>query len=204
MLDFIKLIRENLKDPKKKAITQLLLYVIFCAIVFLLISNADSNHNSNYTVKKEKTLSYNYSIDITNNNLKTILNGIYSKDKESFNYNNLEYEIKNNTFYLDNIEVNNPLSINLIDYYYDNIKELISKSEFIEKTTYKDETIKTIYNIKVSDYFINSTYECINNCDSVITITVYEKDYINEVIINLDSVNKGYAVDIKYENVVSE
>ena len=168
MLDFIRSVRENLKDPKKKAITQLILYAIFFAIVFLLLSNA-GNKKEYIEPIKEKTITYdyNYSININNNINNTIGK---SSDENDF-------------------------------YSYDKVKELIKKSEFIEKTTYKDNNTKTIYNIKASDYYD----ECVENCENIIIITVYEKEYIDNVVIDLSGVtNYPYIIDIKYENVESK
>ena len=198
MLNFIKKIRENLKNPKKRAITQLVLYAVFFTFVFLIISSANSSGKKS-TIKKEEKLVYSYSYSIVENNITTYING--SSDKETFMYNNVEYNIND----IKNNIIENPVKYNVSDYYYDNIKELINKSEFIEKTTYKDDSTKSIYNIKVSDYFNDKTYECINNCDNNITITVYEKKYINNVIIDLINVNNyNYTIDIKYENIESK
>ena len=203
MLDFIKTIRENLKDPKKKAITQLVLYVIFFAIVFMLLANANDNYTpyvGNDNNSNEIT-EYNYVININENNIITNITGIYSNEKETFSYNNTEYNISD----IINNVIENPVKYLVSDYYYDNIKKLINKSEFIKTTTYKDDSKETTYNIKVSDYFINSNYECINNCDNVIVITVYEKEYIDNVVIDLTSVNNyNYLIDIKYENIISK
>lgn len=170
MLDFIKSIREGLKNPKKKAITQLILYVIFFAIVFLLLANAENKSDYVDIAKpKEKSISYDYIYDINQNNIIDHIMGT-SSDENDF-------------------------------YSYDKIKKLIEKSEFIEKTTYKDNNSKTIYNIKAKDYYD----ECVENCDSIIVITVYETDYINSVIIDLNGVADSiYTISIKYINVESK
>ena len=159
-------VRENLKDPKKKAITQLVLYIIFFIIVFIIVA---SNSNKNTVVPKiKKTITYDYTYNININNEITSTIG-KSRDENDI-------------------------------YSYDHIKELISKSEFIEKTTYKDDNTKTTYNITANDYYD----ECSDKCDSIIVITVYEKEYINNVVIDLNNVTDYvYTIDIKYENIVS-
>lgn len=168
MLDYIKAIREGLKDPKKKAITKLILYAIFFAFVFMLISNSENRTNYKPDTEFDENIvySYNYTYNINENNvLKQIIGKSYDEN-DSYNY--------------------------------DKIKELIDKSEFIEKTTYKDNTIKTIYNITANDYYDT----CIENCDKTISITVYEKENINNVVIDLSSINNYvYIVDINYENI---
>ena len=168
MLEYIKKIRENLKNPKKKAITKLALYLIFFIIVFLLITNAPSNNRKNINVKQE-IITYDYIYDINQND---IINHIVGKSNDE------------NDFYS-----------------YDKIKKLINKSEMMEKTIYKDKSIKYIYNIKANDYYDN----CIERCDSIIVITVYENGFINNVIINLSNItNNTYSIDIKYENIESK
>ena len=199
MIGFIKRIREGLRDPKKRAITSLLLYGIFFVIVFLIIANSSEVSKNYVPTTKDEIIGYNYTIDIEENDNKLLINGVYS-DTESFSYNNNNYVIKDNLIYLNDVVVDNPIKYNVKDYYYDSIKELIDKSEFIEKTTYKDDSTKTIYNIKVEDFFYNTNYECLNNCLNNIVISVYESDYINQVTIDLTSVNNyKYIIDIKYE-----
>ena len=198
----IKKIREGLKDPKKRAITSLILYGIFFIIVYFIITGAKET-NINYTLKEEnKIISYNYKLEIDENNNKLLIDGIYS-DNESFIYNNNTYIIKDNLIYLNDLVVDNPIKYNVRDYYYDSIKELIKDNEFIEKTTYKDTNrVKTVYSIKVEDFFNNTNYECINNCLNDILITIYEEDYIDNVIIDLTSVNNyKYIIDIKYSEI---
>ena len=41
-MNFINSIRENLKDPKKKSLTQLVLYLIFFIFVFVLLSSGNT------------------------------------------------------------------------------------------------------------------------------------------------------------------
>ena len=198
MIKFIKQIKEALKDPKKKAITSLVLYLLFFVFVYFIITSASDNI-SYIPDDTEEKMNYNYVIDIDENNIKTVVNGVYS-DIESFNYNNATYTIKDNLIYLNDVVVDNPIKYNITDYYYDSINELIKKSEFIEKTTYRDNNTKTVYNIKVSDFFNNTNYECLDNCLNDIVISVYEESYIYNVIIDLTSVNNyKYIIDIKYE-----
>ena len=199
MINFIKSIREALKNPKKRAITSLVLYLGFFIFVYFIIEGATEKSGNYISPVEDKTFNYNYTIEIDENNKKTLIYGIYS-DVKSFNYNNNNYVINNDLIYLNGVVVDNPIKYNVTDYYYDNIEELIEKSDFIEKTTYKDESTKTTYNIKVKDFFYNTNYECMNNCENNIVISVYESDYINQVTIDLMGVNNyKYIIDIKYE-----
>ena len=176
-----------------------MLYAIFFIFVYFVITNSSEVSKNYVPTVKDETFDYNYVIEIDENNSKITINGIYS-DSESFTYNNNTYTIKDNLVYLNNVVVDNPIKYNVSDYYYSSIKELIEKSEFIEKTTYKDNSTKTTYNIEVKDFFYNTNYECINNCENNIVISVYESDFINQVTIDLTSVNNyKYIIDIKYE-----
>ena len=190
MLNFIRSIREGLKDPKKKSITKLILYIIFFTFVFVLFSQASNRKVTPVSEPIKKTFSYSYNVEINNNSIISNLNGIYSEDRKSFNYNNNEYTIIDDEVYLNGIKVDSP--INVKTYYYDNIKSLIEKS--ISTTTYKDDSTKTIYSIRQIDY----DNDCVDNCDKIINITIYEDKYINNAIIDF---NNNYIVNIKYEEI---
>lgn len=196
MLNAFKMIKEGLKDPKKSAITKLALYAVFFVIVFIVLSNAENKES--YTIKDNSVNYYDYKYEINFNNKITNVFGVVS-DESYFIYNNNKYILKDSNIYLNDVIVESPLEFDVKDFYYDSIKELINKGEFISKTTYNDSREETTYNIKVSDYFKDSDYECINNCDNTIVIKVEKKDYINKVIIDLTSVNNiNYIISIEY------
>ena len=201
MIKFIKKIRETLKDPKKRAITSLVLYFCFFAFVYFIIAGASDNGGNYIPPSENKIFNYNYTIEIDEKNNKLLIDGIHS-DVESFNYKNNNYTISDGIIYLNGVVVDNPIKYNVSDYYYDNIEELIGKSVFVKKTTYNDDSTTTVYNIKVKDFFYNTNYECINNCENNIEISVDEKEFINQVTIDLTSVNNyKYIINIKYSEI---
>ena len=156
----------------------------------MLFSQASNRKVTPVSEPIKKTFSYSYNVEINNNSIISNLNGIYSEDRKSFNYNNNEYTIIDDEVYLNGIKVDSP--INVKTYYYDNIKSLIEKS--ISTTTYKDDSTKTIYSIRQIDY----DNDCVDNCDTIINITIYEDKYINNAIIDF---NNNYIVNIKYEEI---
>ena len=168
----------------------MILYILFFTFVFVLISQASTKKVIPVNPVSKKEFSYNYTVEINDNNIVSSLNGIYSEDKKSFNYNNNEYTIINDEVYLDGIKIDSP--INVKPYYYDSIKNLIEKS--VSTTTYKDDPTKSIYSIRQIDY----DNDCVENCDKIINITVYEDTYINNAIIDF---NNNYIVNIKYEEI---
>lgn len=203
-----KTIKENLKDPKKKAITQLVLYGIFFIFVFALISSNDSSTPIKEYIEEENSInSYEYIYKINNNNVITEVFGTIFNNEERFNYNNISY-YKNNSIIYDsnNIEVLNPLNFDTNIYSYQNIEKLINSSEFIEKTTYKDNSEKITYNINASNYFnsINDITSCsIKDCSTInISFIVEKTDNINHVQINLyEFYGYLYNIDIYYSNI---
>lgn len=204
----LKKVRENLKDPKKKAITQLVLYGIFFIFVFALISSNDSSNPPKQYIEEKKGIdSYEYIYKINNNNIITEISGTILNNEERFNYNNISYYKTNNIIYdLNNIEVLNPLTFDTNIYSYKNIEKLIENSEFIEKTTYKDNSEKITYNISALNYFnfMNDTTACsVKDCSTInINFIVEKNDNINHIQINLyEFYGYLYNIDLYYSNI---
>lgn len=182
MLEKIKILRNDLKDPKKKSIAQLIIFGIFFFFVFLLLGISNNHQSINYTdleEKKEIEYTYNYKIDdIT-------IEGSHTKDLDTFTYNNIIYTLKNNIyvddssneFIIDNIPLNK--------FSYDSIESIIKKYDFIESTTYKDSTVKTTYTIKTSEFDVTSSVDMdiIIYKDSNKFITKVEMNYNNKNIV---------------------
>ena len=86
-MNFIRKIRENLKNPRTRSFTLLALYAIFFIIVFILLSGGESI-NKNYIPPKEEKNDYNYNYNYTYK--------IFDKDSYVYigeNDNNYNYEI---------------------------------------------------------------------------------------------------------------
>lgn len=204
-MNFIKNIRENLKDPKKKALTQLGIYGVFFIFVFAVLSNSNAPVE-NY-IEEEIPVgvnSYEYIYKINNNGVLSEVNGTLTETEEIFNYNGLKYFKIDGVVYLNNEIVTEVFNTDL--YKYNNIETLIKDSEFIEKITYKDNTEKTTYNISMDKYF-NVTNE-VNNCTTMdctivnSSIIVESSDNINKVTIDLTNYyGYLYTIEINYNNI---
>ena len=119
-MKYLKELKENLKDPKKKSIAQFALYGLFFIIVFLLIGGGNDVSPTSPIKKKEEAVEvynnmrgYNYKITYTTMSKVDVIEGTYYNGKSLFTYNNFNYyyedsvyKIDNDTYYLENIEYN--------------------------------------------------------------------------------------------------
>ena len=213
IVDIFKKIKQGLKNPKTKSLTLLGIYALFFIFVFVVL-NFSSSKETNVVdkvikEKEENTItSYEYIYTINNNNVLSEITGTYSNGKEVFNYNNKKYYIKDSKVYLsdnDSVEITEELPLNIISYNYNNINKLIESSEFIEKTTYKDNSEKTTYNITSDKYFeiLKSNISNVSNyAISNISIIVKSSKYVDEVLIDLSSYF-GYVntIEISFSNI---
>ena len=169
-MNYIKQIKEFLKDPKKKSLTQLGLYFIFFLFVFLLLSNSTPVSDYEPIVEDNKTPievysnmnGYTYKITYTSFDKIDIIEGTYYDNKSLLNYNNLKYYyedslyiIDNDSYYLANIEYN------ISKIFNKNLYNLFSDLEKEFETIYKDGTIVTNYKIdsnKVYNYLFDNLH----------------------------------------------
>lgn len=202
-MDFIKKVKEWLKNPKKKALTQLGLYAIFFIIVFALIGMGNSANTPNYiheNTNKEAT-NYEYIYKINNNEMINHITGTFNNNEDIFNYNGLNYNKKEGVIYLNDTVVT--LDFDVDKYKYKNIELLIENAD--SKTTYTDSK-KIVYNINIVEYF--TLFNEVNNCSTMdcttinIPVTVEKETYINYVIIDLSNYyGYKYIVEINYNNI---
>lgn len=207
-MEYIRSIREFLKDPKKKALTQLGLYAIFFIFVFILISGGNSSESTSTLVEETKTpieffeemKGYTYKLTYTNIDKIDVIEGTYYDNKSLFTYNNLKYYyedslyiIDNNTYYLSNIEYN------IFKVFSSNLSTIIKDLEEESKTMYKDGTVVTNYNIdsnKIYNYLFEneSTY---NNLSSI-SITETQNE-IHNIVIDLTNLGINLTkIEIEY------
>ena len=118
-MKYLKLIRENLKDPKKKSLTLIGIYLVFFIAVFALIQtgeeyekpiqNISEKKQEESTIIENQDLDYEYAITIYDNESMYKINGlfademfdvVYSDAPEDFNYMDYKYEL------LEDIEEN--------------------------------------------------------------------------------------------------
>ncbi len=203
-----------LKDPKKKSLTILVIYIIFFIIVFALISTSPSpvildSNKQDETDTKLSIDSYEYIYKITRQDDIIEIKGTLNKNEEIFTYNGLNYYRKDNviSIYEDGIlkEITN-LDFDIDKYKYNNIENLIQNSTFEEKVVYKDNSEKSTYNINIYDYFnlLNEEDKCDSiSCEEIlINIIVESKENIEKVSIDLTNYyNYNYTVEINYSNI---
>lgn len=181
----MKKLIEMYKDPKKKAIAQLILFLIFFIFVYIFIKTGSSINDipiEPRSIKNNNNYSYVYTIN------DVVINGNNIDEQNSFVYNNVEYKLINN-YYIDS--VGNYFSLNNINialFSRQNIINIISNLEYVETTTYKDKTVKTIYEVSYRSFGIDS--------DSNTVISVY-KD-INNDIYKCELVLNDYNIILEY------
>lgn len=202
-MNFIRKLRENLKDPKKKSITLLGIYAVFFILVFILIKMGESSNYNYENIEEEKTndiLNYEYIYRIYDNEDTIEVYGTYKNNIDTFNYGGLNYTKKDDIIYLDNTPVE--IDFNIDRYKYNTLQALIENSD--SETKYKDSN-KIVYNININKYFELLNQE--NICDSIdctiinVPITVQGDEFINNVIIDLSNYyGYRYNIEIEYKN----
>ena len=177
-------IKEFLANPKKKSLTLIIIYAIFFVFVFLYI-NSSKPVDSNIIVNNKNNISsYEYIYEF--NGVK--ITGTYYNKKLVFNLDNTKYDIDES---VDMKELN--IDYPIIELSYNNIDKFLDSITYESKTEYKDGNTKYEYilnNQAFNDYFK------LNIEDEIVTIIVYEKDYINEI-----DVNSSYKIHVNYNNI---
>ena len=202
-MEFIRKVREWLKDPKKKALTQLGLYAVFFIFVFILIGMGGNSSTPDYIkedTNKEVT-NYEYIYKINNNEVINEIVGTLNNSEDTFNYNGLNYVKKEGVIYLNNTPIT--IDFDIDRYKYKSIELLIENAD--SKTTYTDSK-KIVYNMNVVEYF--TLLNEVNNCSVIdctiisVPITVEKDDYISYVSIDLSNYyGHKYIVEINYNNI---
>lgn len=211
-MNFIKSIKEGLKNPKTKSLTMLGIYFVFFLFVFILLNSAENKNNEPIIEEKEKSTidnyqtmeSYQYKFNYINNGLSNIIEGTYFKDTTLFNYNNNKYYFENDLIYIIN---NDSYSLGNIEH---NITKLFSKNLYnilvdlkeVSTTTYNDGT-KEINYVMDSNKFYNYYYENISNYQNNIGVKIVKKDNnINSIIFDLTNLNISLSrIEIEYYNI---
>jgi hypothetical protein len=209
-MNYIKKIREFLKDPKKKALTQLGLYGVFFIFVFILI-NSSSNSVNTPIINEPKTpveyyedmTSYDYKVTYTNIDKIDVIEGTYYNNTSLFTYNNLKYYyedmlyvINNDSYILSNIEYDvSKIFNNNLHTIFDNLNEE-------SKTTYKDGKVVTNYTLD-SNIIHNYLYNIESTYTNLISVSITEN---NDIITNItfDLTNLGLylnKIEVEYNNI---
>lgn len=211
-MNFFRSVRDNLRDPKKRALTQLGLYLLFFIFVFAVLSSGNSSI-PNYVLDTKKNvddtsvISYEYVYEINDNNNSLIINGTYKNNEEVFNYNNVNYYRKDDKLYINNSELTpvENINFNIDKFKYNSIDNLIKNSDFINETEYNDGNKKSNYFIVASKYFelINEESNCeLFDCSASINVIVESSNYLNNILVDLSNYYKySYNVKITYSNI---
>lgn len=209
-MNYIRKTKEFLKDPKKKALTQLGIYGIFFIFVFILINISEGRVNPPI-IKETKTpieyyvdmTSYDYKVTYTNTEKIDIIEGTYYNDETLFNYNNLKYYYKemlyvinNDSYILSNIEYD------VTKVFNKNLNSIFSDLNEESKTTYKDGKVITNYTLD-SNIIYTYLYNIESNYTNLVNVSITES---NDIITNItfDLVNLGLSlnkIEVEYNNI---
>lgn len=206
-MSYIKKIREFFKNPKKKALSQLAVYLVFFGVVFILIGNATDTENNYVSEVKtpieafEAMNSYKYKIVYTNFDKIDTIYGTYFNNTSLFDYNMQKYYyeddiyiIDNDSYYLSNIEYN-------IESIF-NISDLFEYMEEEAKTTYKDGTIETSYSMN-SNIIYKHLYNLESNYNNSVNISIKEQNnLITKIVLNLNNLEVNLKqIEIDYSDI---
>lgn len=154
-MQYLEILKEAWKDPRKKAIIKLGLYVAFFALMFAIAGIGSSNNVPNVIEQEEKKEIYNnYSFIVSLNN-QPIINGVFDNNVITYNYSNQIYKLENGLLYqvINNELVNiNNNHIKLDKLMLNKIDNYIEKSTEIYKTNYNDGKEKIGYEININDF----------------------------------------------------
>lgn len=210
-MKYINIIKEFLKDPKKKALTQLGVWAIFFVFVFMFLNSGSDTPVVNTSVDDTKTAietysdmkGYTYKVTYTNLDKIDIIEGTFYNNTSLFTFNNIKYYyenslyiIDNDSYYLGNIEYN------ISKIFNSNLKTIINELVEESKTTYKDGTIVTNYTIDS-----NKVYKYLYEVESVYTnninVSITEKDNIvTNVVFDLTNLGLNLTkIEVEYSNI---
>ena len=212
-MNYFNKVKEYLKDPKKKSLTLLGIYIVFFIFVFAITSGSSEPQSIKSFEEKEEISfldnykemkGYEYKIQFMEDTITRSMEGTYYKDTTLFNYNGLRYfyenellyAIDNDSYYLSNIEYN------ITKLFNNNFYTILEQSKEDSKTTFNDNTSKMIYTID-SNIFNKYFLETESNFNSLTNIEITIKDnYIINISIDLTNLNLTLnKIQIEYNNI---
>lgn len=207
----IKLIWAN---RQYRSAIKLFLYIIFMIAVLLFIQ-AGYNQNDNNIIIKTPLESfgdldnYSYQTVINENNNLTIIDGNHLNGENNFAINGINYFTKDKQVYMVNnnesVLADLPFIINIFDLTPSTIENMISKSEKVSKTNYKNGMVETNYQLSAKEFAkIYANKDIVSN-DFVTITTRLEDNKINRIILNVTNYFKienpminTYLIEINY------
>lgn len=207
MKEKIETFKKLWANPRYKAIIQLLLWISFFFIMYLVICiinifSGPVKHEpvniptktaiENYTEMANYEYKYTYNYTINKENTVLTIEGTKYNDHNTFKLNGTKYTVKDNLIFdINNNPVTNLTEYDITNLYPNNINTLLTTAKNKEETKYNDGNIKTEYTF--DDIFI--TTHTNNNY-----ITNIELDITNYMI-KINPKITHYTIDIEYQNI---
>lgn len=196
MKKFIKLIKELRKTPRGKGILFFSFYLVFFLVIAIVarivpskpITAEDTKDDDFISIKEVNGYNYNYKYTIALDNNNILVNGKKNNDKEEFTYTlngiDFNYYKSGTLYYSNNLEVDRPLYLDIID----NIDLLLKNSSYDSVVNYKSGKQVLRYQISSSTIsnIINDKDLDIEEVPNEIRLTQND-DRIDEVELVLDS-----------------
>ena len=210
-VEYIKKIKEFLKDPKKKSLTQLGIYIVFFIFVFILLNSSDGIENNEIIEEQvklpldiyEDMKGYTYKVVYTNVDKIDIIEGTYYNDKSLFNYNNLKYYYEDSLYVINDYSYTNTvIEYDISKIFSNNFINIINKLEEVSETKYKDGKIEKSYTISSSEIY-KYLYDAENIYEGLVNVNITEYDnQIQKIMIDLSSLNINlFKIEIEYSNI---
>ena len=189
-MEFWNLVKEAWRDPRKKAIIKLSVYMVFFLVVILMIKGSRSLPNLDESPKIDNNYRFTYTL---NDNI--IVNGNYDQDIIRYELETQVYYIYDNIYYklVDNTLVNNVSPGLKIDKFLLNqLESYLSNSEELYKTEFKDGSIKKGYQMTVENFaFIYDNKEIIDKNYIDFSVTTSDNQVV-EIMFNLTPYFRNY------------
>ncbi|MEI3529640.1 MAG: hypothetical protein V8Q75_01020 [Bacilli bacterium] len=189
-VEFWNLVKEAWRDPRKKAIIKLSVYMVFFLVVILMIKGSRSLPNLDESPKIDNNYRFTYTL---NDNI--IVNGNYDQDIIRYELETQVYYIYDNIYYklVDNTLVNNVSPGLKIDKFLLNqLESYLSNSEELYKTEFKDGSIKKGYQMTVENFaFIYDNKEIIDKNYIDFSVTTSDNQVV-EIMFNLTPYFRNY------------
>ncbi len=220
MKKVIEIFKELKKTPRGKAILFFGGYLIFFLVLTVLIRVSGNNYNSDSSIIDNREL---FSVsDIRDNNYKFtyivkldgvdyIYTGTRNNNRILFKFNNLDYFVDGNKFYVNNngtwTESDNPIMFKEF-FYGENTSKILNRSSNESNTKYEDG--RREFNMLISTNTLNELFTgTASDFDEVpnkIKVSTTKELNANSIYYNLDSYcilnklcNTGLTIEVMYD-----
>lgn len=220
MKKFIEGIKELRKKPYGNAVLFFGCYLIFFLGLALFSRLALNDRPKELEYEKGTSIvdsinlnaiaytNYNFLYTIKLDSNSYIYEGNSNKTMESFAYNNEKYVYKNNKYYKNDIEVDNPYKYGEF-LQLNNISELFKRSYLNSKTQYEDGrmTLNYLLSTNTIDKYLNNLDSDYDEMPNTLSVDINEVDGSITVKLGLNSYcklnkicNDSMSVELQYSN----